>query len=106
MEDVLEAPPEETPGWHSSEQETSQMLAHDPRFVHMNRLDGWQPATAPEWMPPAFTKRDGTGDVVFKQHEYIYFPMEHNELSPTGVIGNPASCERYILRPSSQQWCR
>jgi len=29
MEDVLEAPPEETPGWHSSEQETSQMLAHD-----------------------------------------------------------------------------
>jgi creatinine amidohydrolase len=90
MEGLLEAPPEETPGWHSSEQETSQMLAHDARFVHMERLDGWQPARAPEWMPSAFTKWDGTGDVVFKQHEYIYFPMEHNDFSPTGVIGNPA----------------
>ena len=32
LEGLLENPPEETPGWHASELETSQVLAHDPRW--------------------------------------------------------------------------
>ena len=31
VSDVMENPPEETPGWHSSELETAQVLAHDER---------------------------------------------------------------------------
>ena len=37
IEDVLENPPEETPGWHASEQETSIMLAYNGSNVRMDR---------------------------------------------------------------------
>ena len=37
IEDLMENPPEETPGWHASEQETSIMLAYNPANVHMER---------------------------------------------------------------------
>ena len=41
MEGLMENPPEETPGWHASELETSQMLAHDvvkgTDYVRMDR---------------------------------------------------------------------
>ena len=46
-------------------------------------------AHAPDWMPDAFAKEDGAADAEFKGHEYFYFPMEHNEFAPAGVIGNP-----------------
>jgi creatinine amidohydrolase len=97
MEDILESPPEETPGWHAAEQETSQMLAHDERLVHMERLDGfWEPARAPEWMPSALTKWDGGNVVTFKGYEYFHVVMEHSDFAPTAVIGNPhlASAEK------------
>ncbi len=35
VEDILENPPEETPGWHASEQETSIMMAYDESNVRM-----------------------------------------------------------------------
>ena len=31
LDDLLENPPDETPGWHASELETSQVMAHNPR---------------------------------------------------------------------------
>ena len=37
LEGLLENPPEETPGWHASELETSQVMAHDARMVRMDR---------------------------------------------------------------------
>src|SRR5919198_4734331 len=37
IKDLMENPTDETPGWHASELETSQMLAHNPRLVHMER---------------------------------------------------------------------
>lgn len=90
MEDVLDSPPEETPGWHAAEQETSQMLAHDDQLVHLDRLNGfWEPAHAPQWASEAFTKWDGGTVVTFQGHEYFNFAMEHQEYSPTAVIGNP-----------------
>ena len=38
IKDVMENPPEETPGWHSSELETSQMMAYNEKLVRMERL--------------------------------------------------------------------
>ncbi|MDA2924806.1 creatininase family protein, partial [Acidobacteria bacterium AH-259-L09] len=37
MEGLMENPPDETPGWHASELETSQMLAHNTQLVKMDR---------------------------------------------------------------------
>jgi creatinine amidohydrolase len=88
IEDVMENPPEETPGWHASEQETSIMLAFEAANVKMERAVDTR-AMAPEWLPEAFAKEDGAADAEFKGHEYFYFPMEHNEFAPEGVIGNP-----------------
>ena len=34
---LLENPPEETPGWHASELETSQVMAYNEKLVHMER---------------------------------------------------------------------
>jgi creatinine amidohydrolase len=88
IEDLMENPPEETPGWHASEQETSIMLAYEEANVKMERAVETR-AQAPPWMPAAFGKEDGTPDARFKGYEYFYFPMEHNEFAPAGVIGNP-----------------
>src|SRR4029079_11192005 len=88
IEDVMENPPEETPGWHASEQETSIMLAFNEFNVHMDRAVDSR-AHAPDWMPEAFAKEDGAADAEFKGYEDFYFSMEHKECAPHGVIGNP-----------------
>lgn len=85
---VLENPPEETPGWHSSELETSCIMAVHPGLVDMKRAVSDR-AHAPRWMGPAFSKTDGTGTVGFQNSENIWVPMEHHEYSDTAVIGNP-----------------
>jgi len=58
IKDVLENPPEETPGWHSSELETAQVLAHNPKLVRMDRAVKTI-AHKPAWLPEGFTKTDG-----------------------------------------------
>lgn len=88
LKDVLENPPEETPGWHSSELETAQVMAHNERLVRMDRAIREKTHT-PAWLPPAFMKRDGAPDVEFKGYQYFVFPMDHREFSPSGCIGNP-----------------
>ena len=80
-------PPDETPGWHASELETSQVMAHDPDGPHgPGREDR---AQVPEWLPESFIKTDGAPDVEFDGYQYFVFPMDHAEFSKTGVIGNP-----------------
>jgi creatinine amidohydrolase len=88
LDDLLENPPDETPGWHASELETSQVLAHDPRMVDMDRA-AEDRARVPKWLPESFIKTDGAPDVEFDGYQYFVFPMDHAEFSRTGVIGNP-----------------
>jgi creatinine amidohydrolase len=88
IKDLMENPPEETPGWHSSELETSQMLAHNAKLVRMERASQTE-THIPHWLPEAFSKADGAPDVQFKGYQYFQFPMDHDEFTETGVIGNP-----------------
>ena len=85
---LMENPPDETPGWHASELETSQMLAHNARLVRMDRAVTTI-AHKPPWLPEAFNKTDGAPDIEFQGYQYFMFPMDHDEFSDTGVIGNP-----------------
>ncbi|HEX9439401.1 MAG TPA: creatininase family protein [Roseiflexaceae bacterium] len=95
IKDIMENTPDETPGWHASELETSQMLAHNARLVRMERAAATE-THIPRWLPESFSKADGAPDVQFEGYQYFYFPMDHDEFNDTGVIGNPlrASAEK------------
>lgn len=86
--DIVEGPPEETPGWHSGEIETAMIMAYDEGLVDMAKAVQDR-AHAPRWMGPRFSKKDGTGTVIFQGAENIWVPMEHHEYSDTATIGNP-----------------
>lgn len=95
LKDILENPPEETPGWHSSEMETSQIMRVRPDLVKMDRAVK-ELAHAPKWLGPKFLKKDGVRTVEFGGAENIILAMEHYDYSDSGVIGNPfrASAEK------------
>jgi len=88
IEGVMENPPEETPGWHSSELETSQVMAHNATLVKMDRAVD-QRAGRPAWIPASFLKLDWAPDVGFQGYQYFVFATDHNDFTPTGIIGNP-----------------
>jgi creatinine amidohydrolase len=88
VDDLLENPPEETPGWHASELETSQVMAYDETLVIRDRM-AETVVTAPEWLPDSFKKADGAPDIEFDGYQYFVMPMDHQEFTETGVIGNP-----------------
>jgi creatinine amidohydrolase len=88
LEGLMENPWEETPGWHSSELETSQDLAWNEKYVRMERAN-FTKAHIPEFLPKSFEKKDGMPDVEFDGYKYFTFPMDHHEFIETGVIGNP-----------------
>lgn len=88
LKGLMENPPEETPGWHSSELETSQDLAWDPNLVRMERAVDTR-AHIPEFLPKSFSKDDGMPDVDFEGYQYFTFPMDHHEFVENGIIGNP-----------------
>jgi creatinine amidohydrolase len=92
MKGLMENPPEETPGWHASELETSQMLARDvvdgTQFVRMDRAEKTL-VHIPAFLPPSFGKNDGMPDVEFEGYKYFTFPMDHHEFIESGTIGNP-----------------
>ena len=85
---LMENPPEETPGWHSSELETSQCLAWDDKLVRMERAEDTR-AGIPGFLPDEFRKSDGAPDVEFEGYTYFTFPMDHHEFIESGTIGNP-----------------
>jgi len=85
---LMENPLEETPGWHSSELETSQDLAWNEHYVRMDRAN-FTKAHIPEFLPKTFAKKDGMPDVEFDGFKYFTFPMDHHEFIESGVIGNP-----------------
>ncbi|GAA1951498.1 MULTISPECIES: creatininase family protein [Microbacterium] len=88
LEGLMENPPEETPGWHSSELETSQDLAWNPDLVRMERAVDTR-AHTPAFLPDAFRKNDGMPDTEFEGYQYFTFPMDHHEFVENGIIGNP-----------------
>jgi len=88
VDDLMENPPEETPGWHASELETSQVMAYDETLVIRDRM-AETVVTAPDWLPDSFLKADGAPDIEFDGYQYFVMPMDHQEFTPTGVIGNP-----------------
>lgn len=88
IEDLFDNPPEETPGWHSSELETACLMATGDGLVNMDRAVEDR-AHAPAYMGPSFSKSDGTATVRFQRSENIFVPMEHHEYCDTAVIGNP-----------------
>jgi creatinine amidohydrolase len=89
VQDIVEGPPEETPGWHAGELETSQVLAHNPDLVHTDRFRVIK-GSAPAWLPDGFEKNDASPAIKFQGYEYLQIPLEHSEITPTGLIGNPA----------------
>lgn len=88
MEGLMENPPEETPGWHASELETSQDLAWNEDLVRMERAE-FTRAQVPAFLPRSFAKKDGMPDVEFEGYKYFSFPMDHHEFIESGTIGNP-----------------
>ena len=88
LQDILEGPVEETPGWHAGELETSQCLCHDPSIVRMDRAEVSR-AHAPKWLGEAWAKKDGMPDAEFQGYQYFNFPFEHAEFTESGVMGNP-----------------
>ena len=85
---LMENPLDETPGWHSSELETSQDLAWNEHYVRMDRAN-FTRAHIPAFLPRTFEKKDGMPDVEFEGYKYFTFPMDHHEFIESGVIGNP-----------------
>ena len=85
---IMENPPEETPGWHSSELETSEVMAHDAGLVRMERAVN-QKVKRPDWFPEGFIKLDGAPDVEFRGYQYFAFATEHIDFTESGIIGNP-----------------
>jgi creatinine amidohydrolase len=88
LKGLMENPPEETPGWHASELETSQDLAWREELVRMERAEHTK-AHIPEFLPRTFAKKDGMPDVEFEGYTYFNFPMDHHEFIESGTIGNP-----------------
>jgi creatinine amidohydrolase len=88
LEGLMENPPEETPGWHASELETSQDMAWNPDLVRMERAVDTR-AHIPDSLPKTFSKDDGMPDAEFEGYTYFTFPMDHHEFVHNGVIGNP-----------------
>jgi creatinine amidohydrolase len=93
--DILENPPEETPGWHGSEAETSEVMAFNQKLVHLERTEKDFPH-APSWFGDKFKKTNGSPYVIYKGLNVAWVPMDHQEYSDTGLIGNPfrASAEK------------
>jgi creatinine amidohydrolase len=88
LKGLMENPLDETPGWHSSELETSQDLAWNADLVRMERAD-FTREHIPDFLPKTFAKKDGMPDVEFDDYKYFTFPMDHHEFIDSGTIGNP-----------------
>lgn len=91
--DIVEGGLEETPGWHSGEEETSHALAFNEELCHMERAKK-DTAHAPKWMGSKFKKLDGSRTVEFDGLDNIWIPMDHHEYCDTATIGNPLKASK------------
>ena len=88
VDGVMTGPPEDTPGWHAGELETSTVWAHDETLIDMDKAVKDR-THAPAFMGDKFSKKDGTGHVAFLGAENIWVPMEHHEYNDSATIGDP-----------------
>lgn len=86
--DIVEGPPEETPGWHAGEIETSIIMAYAEDVFDKDVMEKGN-THPPAYMGPNFRKKDGAATVEFQGVETIWVPMEHHEYCDNAVIGNP-----------------
>jgi creatinine amidohydrolase len=63
-------------------------MAHNEDLVRMDRAVAQVPER-PSSIPDSFVKKDGAPDVAFQGHEFFLFATDHQEFTPSGVIGNP-----------------
>ncbi len=99
LEDLLENPPDETPGWHASELETSQVMAHNDSLVRLDRAADDR-AQVPKWLPQSFIKQDGAPDVALQGLPLLRVPdgpQRVRENRYHGVL-------RLMLREGAYDW--
>ena len=82
-------PWKETPGWHGSEDETAEVMAFNESLVHLVWTDNYF-THAPKWLDQnKFKKINGSPYVIMRGLNVAWVPMDHQEYSDTGLIGNP-----------------
>lgn len=84
---ILTNAPHEMPGGHSSELETSQVLAWNPELVRLERAAP-TPAEPPAHLPASFAHTDGRSGIAFEKQGYIRSPLDYSDISETGGPGN------------------
>ena len=89
LKGLMENPPDETPGWHASELETSQMLAHNASLVRMDRAVDNRRRTSRPGCPKPSRRPTARPTSSSRATSISSSPMDHHEFSDTGVIGNP-----------------
>jgi creatinine amidohydrolase len=96
-ENILENPPEEAPGWHGSEVETSECMYFEKLYgrqiVHLDRTQK-EYTHPPKWVTEVskkFTKVNGSPYLTMNGKDVAWVPMEHQEYSDTGLIGFPGN---------------
>ena len=64
-------------------------------LVHLERTDK-DFTHAPKWLSKKFNKVNGSPYVIYNGIDVAWVPMDHQEYSDTGLIGNPfrASAEK------------
>ncbi|MTI95965.1 MAG: creatininase family protein [Firmicutes bacterium] len=91
-EDLLDAP-DELPGWHAGEIETSAGLLICPELVRTDRFKRTMPTT-PKYLPEGSVKDSGSG-FGFEYKKYpIRMAFNQDEYSESGVMGNPQLASR------------
>ena len=95
FEGILTNAAHEMPGGHSSELETSQVLAWNPDLVRMERVAA-TPAQPPAHLPASFAQSDGRSGIAFERQNFIRSPLDYSDISESGGPGNAttASAEK------------
>jgi creatinine amidohydrolase len=85
--DLLERP-DELPGWHGGEIESSAGLLIKPDLVRMERAKKGLPQHV-EWMPEKFEKDSGSGFEIKYEGYPVRMALEQDQYSELGIMGNP-----------------
>lgn len=85
--DLLDKP-DELPGWHGGEIESSAGLFIVPELTRMHRAKKALPQHV-SWMPEKFVKDSGSGFEIKYEDYPVRLALEQEEYSPEGIMGNP-----------------
>lgn len=93
-QDLIDGP-DELPGWHCGEVETSGAMLFCPELVRTERMAKGLPFS-PDWLPEGCEKDSGSGFNMKYKGYPIHVAFDQWEYSEAGVMGNPflASAEK------------